>query len=346
MEKYFSLALNCNGYCPAFSTAYKNDVLSRVFIVSDGTDAERQHFFSKLIKNLRGYSVSLFNPFYDDAPDGIYIKSINAYVLSNSGYSHISPALPEDWENHILISSPKNFHDSVRREILRYKSAENACYKKACDSLKNAERICERLHSETAQLLDDGKVINFLKRFCTRTFRGSQQGGGEVRLLSTPTPLGIHTHYDTLFDNYEKTVCFKDDTGFVSSVILGVIRDYAASEHIPFYLSPSYYSANIPQILMFPSLGLCLFAEDREHRLPFEAASTYTASRFLKATETDSFNNRKNTLLDIESKLLDTCVMHIFEGYEQRFEYRKITEEHSDISLAEKNADKLAEMIL
>ncbi len=347
MEKYFSLSLCAGGCCSSYSNIYKNDPDSNVFIVSDGNDAERDEFFSRIIKNLRGYSISLFNPFYDESPDGIYIKGLNTYILSAGGYNRINTILPGKWEKYINISPDRTETPNERKEILRYKSAENEFYKKGCKALRTAGNIREKLHGEIAPSLDDDKIINFIKRFCSRTFRASSQTGkGEVRFLSTPTPLGIHTHFTTIFDNYEKTVSFRDETGFVSSVILGIIKSYAISEKIPFYFSPSYYFSNIPQYLLFPSFNLCIVAEDEAHLLPFTADSTVNASRFLSFAEKSNIESKSQILLNVERKLLDNCVLNLYEGSEQRFKARAIAEKVSDLPSARLSADKLTEKIL
>lgn len=258
MEKYFSSAVCRKGYCSAYRTIYKSDTGARVFLLADGNDTERAVFFRRLEKNLAGYRVSLFNPFYDGAPDGIHIKNPNIYILSDGGYGKISPALPGGWEQYISIAEKKSYPASLRKEILSYKAAENEAYKKGCEALRRAADIREKLHGEISLRLDDEKLINFIRRFCLRTFRNAEaKGGGTVRLLSSPTPLGIHTHWDTVFNSCETVISVRDEAGFVSSVILGIIKDYAVSEKLPFIISPSYFLGEIPQFLLFPSLSPC-----------------------------------------------------------------------------------------
>ena len=96
MEKYFGSVICSCGYCSTYNTIYKKNPDAKVYIVRDGSDLERAVFFNKLTKNLRGYNMTLFNPFYDESVDGIYIKNINTYVLSVGDYNKISPILPTE----------------------------------------------------------------------------------------------------------------------------------------------------------------------------------------------------------------------------------------------------------
>lgn len=343
MENYYSVTLCRRGYCSAFNTIYKKDSLSRVFVLSDGDDLERSLFFKRLAHSLRGYSISLFNPFYDEAADGIFIKSLNAYILSDGGYNRISPALAGEWENYISISKPKKYPSALRREVLALKALENEHYKKACKHLGGAGDAKEKIHSEISRELDDEKLINFLKRFLPRTFRSAEQKGhGAVRLISSPAPLGIHTHWSTVFDNYETVISIQDETGFVSAVILGIIKDYAQNEGLPFFMSPSYFSDAIPQLLLFPTVGTAIVSEDSAHPLPFEPAQRINASRFTGNTGSEKIA----VFSEIEKRMLDSCVMSLFEGRDCRSKYNGLIKEYSDFETAEKAADELLEKIL
>lgn len=344
MEKYFSSALCRSGYCSAYNAIYKKDASSQVFIINGGDDFERAVFFRRLEKNLRGYSISLFNPFYDESPDGIFIKNLNTYILSDGGYNRISPVLSGEWEKYIEISKSKGYPLALRREILNEKAIENSCYRKACEFLKSAGEAKEKIHAEVSPFLDDEKMINFLRRFCPRTFRDiSRGGGGTVRLLSSPTPLGLHTHWDTVFSSCETLISISDETSFISAVMLGIIKDYAQNEKVPFIMSPSHYTGEIPQFLIFPTLSTAVIAEDTSHAPPFRSSTAVGASRFLSG---DLPSDKIKALSEIEGRLIDSCIASLYEGREHRFGYNDLIKNYSDLDAAEKSADKLAQRLL
>lgn len=342
MEKYFSSIICRKGYCSAFNTIYKKDVSSRAFILSDGDDTERAVFFKRLAENLRGYSISVFNPFYDESPDGIFIKNLNTYILSDGGFNRISPVLPGEWERYVSISESKNYPEGLRREVLKYKALENDYYKKACKTLSGASEVKERIHREVSSSLDEEKLINFLHRFCPRILRNAEKdGAGTVRLLSSPTPLGVHTHWDTVFENFETIISVRDETSFVSSVILGIIKDCAVSEKVPFIMSPAYFSSEIPQFLLFPTANTAVVMNDAP--LPFSPTQTVSAQRFLK----DGGDSEKiKAFSEIERRLLDKCVLNLYEGRDCRFKYNDLIKDCSYSEKAKNKADELTERLL
>lgn len=346
MKKYFSSVLCSKGYCCAYNTIYKKDPTARIFIINNGDDFERATFFLRLQKNLRGYNITLFNPFYDETADGIYIENLNTYILYDGVYNRISPVLSGIWEKSFSAVSEKNYPLDLRREVLLLKSQENNHYKKACDILKNTSQVREKIHSEVSGYLNDDKLINFINRFCSRYLREvKQKGRGKVRLLSSVTPLGIHTHYNTLFEHTEKTVEFNDKSGFAGAVFLGVLKDYALREKIPVIMSPSYFSGDIPQFLIFPTIDLSVAVTDENHKLPFEPAEKVTAARFLNDENVLS-GEKIQALISIENKLFENCVLSVYEGRDCRFKYNDLTKGYSNADEAKQNADKLTERIL
>ncbi|MCH5190732.1 MAG: hypothetical protein J1F23_01065 [Oscillospiraceae bacterium] len=349
MEKYFSCMLSGNGCYSAYSVIYKNDPTSHVYIISDGDDLERAVFFKRLIKNFRGYGISVFNPFYDGAADGIYIKNTNTYVLSDGGSNRISPVLPGAWEKYISIVPSKNYPMQLQREIIMHKLREKSFYKKGCEMLKTASTIKDKIHAETADSLDEEKLIGFIRRFCLRTLKENHEqskGNGTVRLLSSVTPLGLHTHYETVFDMCDEVTNIRDSTDFVGAVIMGIIRDYAAAEKIPFIMSPTYFSSAIPQFLIFPSLGTGVTVSDESHILPFEPRRTVNAYRFLYENEKTVQTDKIRALIDIEKRFIDRSVMSVYEGRDERYKYNSLLEGFSDPDTAKKSADDLTEKIM
>lgn len=346
MKKYFSSAICSNGYISAYNTIYKKYTNSRVFIIYGGSDFERAIFFKQLIKNFKGYNLSVFNPFYDESPDGIYIENLDTYIISDSGFSRISPILSGIWEKYYPITKDKNYPLDLRREVLIFKAKENNCYKKACNALKSASHIKEKIHAEFSPFLNDDKIINYVRRFCSKHLRNtSMKGTGTIRLLTSPTPLGIHTHYDTFFENCDNVIGIYDNSSFVSSIILGIIKDYATSEKIPFIMSPSYFANDIPQTLIFPNHSLALTICDENHILPFEPQEKVNTSRFL--TSDNILSSKKvDALLSIENRLLDDCVLNIYEGRDYRFKYNNLCKGYENNDEVIARADKLTEKLM
>lgn len=346
MKKYFSSAICSNGYISAYNTIYKKDTNSRVFIIYGGSDFERAVFFDRLVKNFKGYNLSVFNPFYDESPDGIYIENLDTYIISDSGFSRISPILSGIWEKYYPVTKDKNYPLDLRREILIYKAKENNCYKKACNLLKSASHIKEKIHTEFSVYLNDDKVINYVRRFCSRTLKNTNiKGAGTIRLLSSPTPLGIHTHYDTIFENCDNVIGIYDNSSFVGSIILGIIKDYATSEKIPFIMSPSYFANDIPQTLIFSNHNIAITVCDENHILPFEPQEKVNTSRFL--TSDNILSSKKvDALLSIENRLLDDCVLNIYEGRDYRFKYNNLCRGYENTDEAIERANKLTNMIM
>ena len=65
MKKFFSSAICNRGYTSTYHTIYKKDPSAKVLIATYGDDFERATFFNQLIKNFRGFNLTVFNPFFD-----------------------------------------------------------------------------------------------------------------------------------------------------------------------------------------------------------------------------------------------------------------------------------------
>lgn len=345
MKKYFSSVICSKGYCCAYSTIYKKDPSAKIYIIN-GDDYEKSIFFTRMVKYLSGYNITLFNPFYDESTDGIYIKNLNTYILSDGGYNKICPILPGIWEKQIDVVKNKHYQTDLLREVLIHKAQENNYYREACNTLKKASLVKERLHNELSPHLNDDKIVNFIHRFKSKELKSlTTKSKGEIRLLSSPTPLGFHTHYDTIFSLCDNVINIVDETGFVGSIISGVIKNYAVREKFPIMASPSYFNNDFFQFLIFPTVKLGLCISDKIHILPFEPTETITASRFL--TNPDILHSKNvEVLLSVEEKLLEKAILSIYEGREKRYKYNDITKGYSNPDEAKDNAKKLAEMML
>lgn len=345
MKKYFSSAICSKGFMSAYNTIYKNDPSASVYIIN-GDDYEKSVFFSKMIKHLSGYNITLFNPFYDECTDGICIENLNTYILSDGGYSKINPILTDIWEKQINLMKDKAYKTDLLREVLYHKAKENNHYRDACITLKKASLIKERLHNELSPYLNEDKIVNFIHRFKSKELKGiKSQGKGVIRLLSSPTPLGFHTHYDTIFSLCERVVNITDDTGFVASIISGVIKNFAIHEKIPIIASPSYYKNEFFQFLVFPTVKIGICISDKSHILPFEAYENVCASRFL--TNPQILNGKNvETLLSIEENLIDKAIRSLYEGREERFRCNDLVKGYSSTEEAIVSAKALAEKLL
>jgi hypothetical protein len=339
MKRYFSCIPYSKGYCCAFNSIYKKDTSARVFIIQDGDDFERATFFERLAENLKGYDLTFFNPFFDESIDGIYIKNLNTYILSDDGYNKISPILPNIWEKYYSIVKEKQYSQTVIREFLIHKEKEKLQYKSGCEYLQKATSVKDKIHYEISKYLVDDKLLNLISRICARAFKSNTvKGGGTVRLLSSPTPLGIHTHYDTVFENCDKTIDINDVTGFVSAIIMGVIKDYATSEKVPFIMSPSYFSHDIPQFLIFPSLRLGITASNKNHVIPFEPSEKISVQRFL-SSDNALKSEKISSLISTENRMLEKSVMCFYEGRDERFHANSLIYDYTSIEEAKASAD-------
>ena len=346
MKKYFGSVVCGSGYLSAYNTIYKRDINSNVYIVRDGDDIEKSIFFERLTKNLRGYNITLFNPFYDESTNGIYIENLNTYILSDGNYNRITPILPEIWEKSISITDSKTYPKDLICEVLSRKIRENNHYKNACKSLHQASMVKEKFHNSLSPYLDEEKIVNFIHRLCLREIKHTEKkGNGQIRFIASPTPLGIHTHYDTIFENFENTINIVDEWGFAGAIILGVIKTYAQKQKMDFIASPSYLCNDFFQFLLFPDKKLSICISDESHPLPFNSKKEVGISRFFtdKAILT---SEKSKTLLSIESSLLDKAVLSLYEGRNERFKYNNLTKDFSDIEKARECADKFVERIL
>lgn len=345
VKKYFSSVICSKGYSSAYNTIYKNDPSASVYIIN-GDDYEKSVFFKEITNYLSGYNITLFNPFYDEGSDGIYIKNLNTYIISDGGYNKISPVLPSIWEKQIDIVKNKKYETDLLREVLIRKAQENNHYRDACITLRKASLIKERLHNELSPYLNEDKIVNFIHRFKSKELKTVKaHNKGEIRLLSSPTPLGFHSHYDTIFSLCEKVVNITDETGFIGSIILGVIKNFAVREKIPIIASPSYFKNEFFQFLIFPTLKSCLCISDKSHILPFEPYEIITASRFL--TNPDILNSKNvEILLSVEEKFLEKAILSIYNGRDERYKYNDLTKGYSNSDEAKTSAKALAERLL
>ncbi len=345
MKRYFSSAVCSNGYINTFNTIYKSKPSSDVHIIYCCDDFERSVFFEQLQRKLPGYNITLFNTFYDDSVNGIFVENTNTYILSDQDYCHITPLLPGAWEKHTNLSEGTEYPPDLVREIIQRKNNENRHYKKACVMLKKASTVKEQLHIFLSPYLNENKIINFIHKLYSRAFRNiSGNGNVSTRLLSSPTPLGMHTHYDTIFQYCDKILNITDDCGFVSSVLLGVIKNHTVKNKIDIISSPSYFGNDFYQFIIFPTMKIGICASDSNHILPFSADETVSASEFF--TNRNILDREKvKALLSVESSFLDKAVLSLYEGRNERFRYNNLLSGYSDADSTREKADRFFENV-
>lgn len=346
MKKYFSSALCCGGFTTMLSGVYKKNPTCQVIFAVSGTDFERAVFFKRLIHNFKGYNMTVFNPFFDESADGIFIENINTYIISDSGYSRLNPLLFGMWEKPFLVTQNKEIPIALRREMLILKACESNCYKDACQMLKKAGVVKNRLFNEISPYFNDEKALTFIHRLCGKHLKGGKSRKSSERvLLTSPTPLGIHTHYDTIFEGCETVISLYDPAGFVGTVLLGAIKGYGLCEKIPFALSPAYYGNDLANALIFPEHSLAITVNDDNHILPFVPQKRLTVSRFL--TDDGILQSTEiKALKSVENSFLDKCVRSLFEGRDYRFKYNALCRGFENEAEAIESADKLTSRLI
>ncbi len=342
MKKYFSTVLCSDGYRNSFNSIYKKSPNAKVYLASGGDDYEQALFFKQLIKGLAGYRLTVFNPFFDDSADGIFIENLNTYILLNGGYNKINPVMLGTLEKRVSIVEDKDYPQDLLEEILHLKKEENNYYKNACGLLKSASFVREKIHGEVADYLNDDKLVNYINRLCVKILRDSKStGSAEVRFLRSVTPLGLHTHFDTAFTSCDHIIELCDVAGFGASVLLGVVKGFCERQEIPFVFSPAYFSKDIPEFLILPHLKLCISAV----KLPFESTEKLSIARFLK-NDCILESKKIKGLLSLEGKFFDRSVLNVYEGRDCRFKYSHLTKDFSDPQQATENANALLEQII
>lgn len=345
MKKYYSCILSADGCYSTYKTIYKKDPSARVYIINTGDDYERSIFFDRLTKNLNGYRLCTFNPFYDEAIDGIYAENLNTYVLSQGEYATVTPLLSGIWEIPFPAGDEKHYPHDLTGEIISQKNKERSCYKDAVGLLRKASFIKSNIHKELSAFIDEDKLVRFIQKSCKSIKNQDIKHFGKIGFLSSITPLGIHTHYDTLFHLCDRVTEICDEMGFVGYIILRIISDYVKNEGIPHIISPAYFKKDFPEILILPTLktGICITCKG--HRLPFKANQVIDASCFLNNISTVAYG-KAAALLSAESRLIDRAVLSIYEGREIRFGYNYLTKGYSDREKATEYADLLTEKLI
>lgn len=339
MEKYYSSVLTASGLLCNLKIFCEKYPESKFYIIPDGTDFERAVFFDELVKYFKGYNTVEYSPFYDETPNGIYVKNLDTYILADSPYSRVCPVSPGVCENEINLSKKPKVTQNERNQIAEYYSAEKKQYRKAV-SLLNLANVCkENRNSLLSDYLADDRMINALKRILKKLPLNIKKGKPSVKFLSAVTPLGIHTVWNTVFENFETVIELEDEYAFSSAIIAGIVRDRLLDENEEFILIPDLFHRTIPQMILLPQSSFALVRSDENHPLPFAPSYRINTEKFTLAPK--EVKRKCNLLREAENTYIENAVSCIYDGRDSRRKYSRMLLPYSDAENAKKTAEKI-----
>lgn len=339
MEKYYSSVLTASGLLCNCKILCEKHPESKFYIISDGTDFERSVFFDELLKYFNGYGIIEYSPFYDETPNGIYIKNFDTYILADSPYSRVCPVSAGVCENEIHLSKKPKITQNEKNEITKYYSAEKKQYKKAVSLLSLANVCKENRNSLLSDYLIDDRMINALKRILKKLPVNVKKGKPSVKFLSAVTPLGIHTVWNTVFENYETVIELEDEYAFSSAIIAGIVRDRLIADNEEFILIPDLFHRTIPQMILLPQSSFALIRSDENHPMPFAPTYRINTEKFTLIPK--NIKNKCKLLLEAENIYIENAVSCIYDGRDARRKYSRLLLPYSDAQNAKKTAEKI-----
>lgn len=339
MEKYYSSVLTASGLLCNCKILCEKHPESKFYIIPNGTDFERYVFFDELIKRFTGYSTAVYSPFYDDSPNGIYIKNLDTYVLADSVYSRVCPVSPVICENQVNLARPAKMSQEAHREIAEFYRAEKKEYRKAVSLLSLANVCKENRNSLLSDYLSDDRLINAVKRILKKLPMNVRKGQPAVKFLSAVTPLGIHTLWSTVFDNFETVIELEDSAAFSSAIIAGIIRDRLLNESEEFILIPDMFHRTIPQMILLPQSSFALVRSDENHPIPFAPSYRINTEKFTSVPK--DVKNKCSLLLEAENTYIENAVACVYEGRDVRRKKNHLLFPYSDAENAKKTAEKI-----
>lgn len=343
MEKYYSSVLTSSGLLCNYKVLCEKYPESNFYIIPNGTDFEKSVFFDELIKYFKGYSAVIYYPFYDETPNGIYIKNLDTYILADSVYSRVCPVSPFICEMQVNLANPVKLPQDTRQKITKYYSAEKKEYRKAVSLLSLANVCKENRNSLLSDYLADDRLINALKRILKKLPLNVRKGKPDIKFLSAVTPLGIHTIWNTVFENFETVIELEDSAAFSSAIIAGIIRDRLLEENEKFILVPDMFHRTIPQMILLPQSGFAIVRSDENHPIPFAPSCRINTEKFTSAPQ--DIKNKCALLLEAENTYIENAVTCIYEGRDARRKMNKLLFPYSDAENAKKTAKELFDKI-
>lgn len=339
LEKYYSSVLTPNGlFCYYKSLCYMHPK-STIYIVSDGTDFERSVFFDELERKLRGYNITCFYPFHSDSINGIYIKKYDTFILSDGGYSKICPLSVGALEKTISISSKRTVTQEEKTEISDFFIKEKNYYKKGVRLMQCARCCKENRNILLSDYLSDDRMINAIDRLLKKIPQNVKKGTPKVKFLSAVSPLGIHTHWDTIFRNYETIIDLQDNMAFSAPIILGVIRDRLIHDKEEFIIIPDLFHKTIPQMILLPQTGVAIIRTDENHILPFSPTHRIITEKF--ASLPKDIKTKCDLLKEAENNYIEKAVSCIYEGRDNRRSINKLLLPYCNIEKAKETAENI-----
>lgn len=343
MEKYYSSVLTPSGLLCNCKILCEKHPESKFYIIPDSTDFERAVFFDELVKYFKGFNTVTYSPFYDESLNGIYIKNLDTYILADSPYSRICPVSPYICENEVHLSKNYKISQNEKKQITECYSNEKHYYKKAISLLSYAGICKENQNSLLSDYLIDDRMINALKRILKKIPLNIKKGKPTVKFLSAVTPLGIHTLWDTVFENFETVIELEDEAAFSSAIIAGIIRDRLIAENEEFTLIPDLFHRTIPQMILLPQSSLALIRSDENHPLPFAPAYRINTEKFISLPK--SIKSKYNLLLKAENTYIEDAVSCIYDGRDARRKMNNLLLPYSDAQNAKQTAKELFDKI-
>lgn len=343
MEKYYSSVLTSSGLLCNLKILCEKHPESKFYIIHNGTDFERAVFFDGLAKHLKGYSTVTYSPFYDETPNGIYIKNLDTYVLADLPYSRVCPISPGICENEIIFGSGRKVLRDEKNQLAKYYSAEKKQYKKAVSLLSLANVCKENRNSLLSDYLADDRLINALKRILKKLPIPSKKGLPIIKFLSAATPLGIHTLWDTVFNHYETVIELEDCAAFSSAIIAGIIRDRLLDEGEEFILIPDMFHRTVPQMILLPQSSFAVVRSDENHPIPFSPTYRINTEKFTLVPK--EIKSKCDLLHEAENAYLENAVSCIYDGRDARRKMNRLLLPYSDAENAKKTAKELFDKI-
>lgn len=316
MEKYYSSVLSSMGLMCTYKILCEKNPASQFYIIRDGTISQRNVFFNELYTLLKNFNIIVFSPFFDECINGIYLKTYDTYILSDTFYSKVSPLSHIFAPHQTYISEKINLSLESKKELSHLYFSEKNYYKKAVSEIRLAAVYNENRNLLLSSCLSEDKLINIIRRVMKKIPLNVKHGSPEVRFLSALTPLGIHTNWNTLFENYRTVIEIRDFSSFASSVVLGIIKDILVKSNEYFIFVPELYRKSIPQTILLPQSSTAIVRTDDNYPLPFTPTHRLDTA---KALMPDSrVTARHDALKKAENRCLDAAVLNIYEGHEKR----------------------------
>lgn len=270
-EKFFLGANSCEGFVSHFGDCYDPADGWRVYIIKGGPGTGKSSFMKYIAAQAReiGFTVTLCMCSSDpNSLDGIIVRENKTVFLDGTAPHTVEPKfagaceeiinLGEFWDGEYLKSRADEIMAVSRKNSEFHRAA--AMYLSAAGDLMLESLARAKKHTEV------GRAVSFAKGLCRRKIpRKADCDGKEwVRFISGITPLGVVTYADTALSVCSDRVIVSDKHGSVSSVIMGVVREWAlAAGYEIITLKNPFLPSRLCDHIIIPELSLCFLTENR-----------------------------------------------------------------------------------